>query len=62
MTHLVNDPKVFAAEAVAGFAAAHPDHVMPVRGGVVRSTASPTARWRSCSVVDPGTILRSLAG
>lgn len=41
MTRLVNDPKLFAAEAVAGFAAAHPDHVTPVHGGVVRATASP---------------------
>src|SRR5688500_6081303 len=41
MTRLVNDPKQFAAQAVAGFAAAHPDYVAPVHGGVVRSTASP---------------------
>jgi dihydroxyacetone kinase len=41
MTRLVNDPTVFAAQALAGFAAAHPGHVTPVHGGVVRSTASP---------------------
>lgn len=41
MTRLTNDPKQFAAEAVEGFAAAHPQHVTAVPGGVVRSTASP---------------------
>lgn len=41
MTRLTNDPKQFAADAVAGFVAAHPDHVVSVHGGVVRATASP---------------------
>ena len=30
MTRLVNDPEQLAADAVAGFAAAHPDHVVAV--------------------------------
>lgn len=38
---LVDDPKQFAADALAGFVAAHPDHVVAVPGGVVRATASP---------------------
>lgn len=41
MTYIFNDPKRFAADAVEGFAAAYPQYVMPVHGGVVRSTASP---------------------
>ncbi|WP_298461048.1 dihydroxyacetone kinase family protein [uncultured Cellulomonas sp.] len=41
MTHLFNDPRQFPVEAVAGFAAAHPEHVAMVHGGVVRSTESP---------------------
>lgn len=41
MTFVFNDPKRFAADAMAGFVAANPQYVMPVHGGVVRSTASP---------------------
>lgn len=41
MTRLFNDPKLFAEEAVAGMAAAYPQHVQRVHGGVVRSTESP---------------------
>lgn len=41
---LVNDPARFADEALAGFAAAHPDHVRLVPGGVVRSQPLPTGR------------------
>jgi len=41
MTYLFNDPAQFAADAVAGLAAAHPDHVAVVHGGVVRSTETP---------------------
>ncbi|GAA1177128.1 dihydroxyacetone kinase family protein [Nesterenkonia xinjiangensis] len=41
MTHLINAPSAFAAEALAGFVAAHPDHVMPVHGGAVRARQTP---------------------
>ncbi|MBA0052353.1 dihydroxyacetone kinase family protein [Streptomyces sp. AJS327] len=37
MTRLFNDPARFADDMVAGFAAAHPEHVRPVHGGVVRA-------------------------
>jgi len=39
MTRLFNDPADFPAEMLEGFAAAYPDMVAPVPGGVVRSTA-----------------------
>lgn len=38
MTILVNNPKNFAAEALAGFVAAYSQWVKPVYGGVVRAT------------------------
>jgi dihydroxyacetone kinase len=38
MTRLANDPQRFATDALRGFVAAHPEHVMDVHGGVVRST------------------------
>lgn len=41
MTYLINKAENFPAEAVAGFAAAHPQYVTAVHGGVVRSTATP---------------------
>jgi dihydroxyacetone kinase len=41
MTRLVNDPSDFAGEALAGFARSNPGHVLPLAGGVVRSTSSP---------------------
>lgn len=41
MTRLVNNPSDFAAEALAGFALSNVGHVLPVSGGVVRSTSSP---------------------
>ncbi|MGO1409070.1 MAG: dihydroxyacetone kinase family protein [Brachybacterium sp.] len=41
MTYLFNDPAAFATQAVAGLAAAHPDHVAVVHGGVVRATETP---------------------
>ncbi|GAA1444562.1 dihydroxyacetone kinase family protein [Nocardiopsis tropica] len=41
MTLLVNDPADFADESLAGFAAAHPDEVRAVHGGVVRASATP---------------------
>lgn len=41
MTYLLNNPDEFAADAVRGFAAAHPRYVTQVHGGVVRSTATP---------------------
>ncbi len=40
MTRLFNEPAAFAQEMIAGFAAANARWVMPVRGGVVRSTKS----------------------
>lgn len=41
MTYLFNSPSDFAADAVAGLVAAHPQHVASVHGGVVRSTQTP---------------------
>jgi len=41
MTYLFNSPSDFAADAVAGLVAAHPQHVASVHGGVVRSTLTP---------------------
>ena len=41
MSHLVVNANTFAAEAVAGFAAANPRYVRQVDGGVVRSTLIP---------------------
>ncbi|GAA3292815.1 dihydroxyacetone kinase family protein [Arthrobacter citreus] len=41
MTYLLNDPADFAVDALRGYAAAHPDHVMLAHGGVVRSTDTP---------------------
>ncbi|MEE1618609.1 dihydroxyacetone kinase family protein [Brachybacterium sp. J153] len=44
MTYLFNDPARFAADAVRGLAAAHPDHVAVVHGGVVRATETPAGQ------------------
>ncbi|TDC79083.1 dihydroxyacetone kinase family protein [Streptomyces hainanensis] len=41
MTVLCNDPAAFADEALEGFVAAHAGRVRRVRGGVVRSAATP---------------------
>jgi len=41
MTYLINTAAEFAADALRGFVAAHPQYVMAVRGGVVRSTETP---------------------
>ncbi|MFD6341687.1 dihydroxyacetone kinase family protein [Streptomyces sp. NPDC060131] len=41
MTVLTNDPRAFADEALAGFAAAHADEVRTVHGGVVRASVTP---------------------
>lgn len=41
MTFLVNKPEQFATDALRGYVAAHPDHVMLARGGVVRSSETP---------------------
>lgn len=41
MTRIFDDPARFADDALAGFAAAFPDHVTLVDGGVVRATAVP---------------------
>ena len=39
MTKLFNEPADFPTELLEGFAAAYPDFVLQVQGGVVRSTA-----------------------
>jgi dihydroxyacetone kinase len=44
MTWLVNDPGAFVDEALAGIAAARPERVAAVRGGLVRSTETPRGR------------------
>lgn len=44
MTYLVNNPKEFAADSVKGMAAAFPDYLAPVHGGVVRATACPAGQ------------------
>lgn len=41
MTYLINSASDFAHEAVHGFAAANPQYVSAVHGGVVRSTETP---------------------
>ncbi|MFE4540554.1 dihydroxyacetone kinase family protein [Streptomyces scopuliridis] len=41
MTVLTNDPRAFADEALAGFAAAHAEEIRTVHGGVVRASATP---------------------
>lgn len=41
MTYLLNKPDDFADEAVRGLVASHPDHLLEVPGGVVRSTRTP---------------------
>ncbi len=40
MTRVFDDPAAFADDALAGFAAAYPGYVLPVDGGVVRTSAS----------------------
>lgn len=41
MTHLFDDPKTFPTDAVAGLAAAHPQDLVQVHGGLVRVLATP---------------------
>ncbi|MDN3480692.1 dihydroxyacetone kinase family protein [Arthrobacter sp. APC 3897] len=41
MTYLLNNPADFAVDALRGYTAAHPRHVMQAHGGVVRSTETP---------------------
>lgn len=52
MTQLFGDPEQFGEDALRGFVAAHPDHVTPVDGGVVRSR--PQAGGRVAVVVGGG--------
>ena len=52
MTHIVNDPATFAAEAAAGFAAAFQEYVRAVPGGVVR--VAPAAQGKVAVVVGGG--------
>ncbi|MFI0816183.1 dihydroxyacetone kinase family protein [Streptomyces sp. NPDC021098] len=40
MTRLFNDPARFTDDMITGFAAAHPEHVRAVPGGVVRASAT----------------------
>ena len=40
VTRIFDDPRAFADEALAGLAAAYPDHVMRVDGGIVSAAAS----------------------
>lgn len=66
MTRLFNDPARFADDMVTGFAAAHPDHVRAVPGGVVRARPTRTGKVAVltgggsghypafCGVVGPG--------
>lgn len=44
MTHLVNDARLFASDALDGFVKAHSERVIAVPGGVVRATTSPRGR------------------
>lgn len=44
MTRLFNDPARFTDDMVTGFAAAHPEHVRAVPGGVVRASRPGTAK------------------
>ncbi|CAM3284292.1 dihydroxyacetone kinase family protein [Occultella aeris] len=44
MTHLVNDPRTFAADVLTGFARAHADRVREVPGGVVRVAPAPPGK------------------
>lgn len=44
MTYLINSASDFPHEAVQGFAAAHPQYVSAVYGGVVRSTETPAGQ------------------
>ncbi|MBZ2198954.1 dihydroxyacetone kinase family protein [Occultella gossypii] len=52
MTHLVNDPKTFAADVLTGFTRAHADRVREVPGGVVR--AAPAAPGKVAVVLGGG--------
>ncbi|WP_422742053.1 L-erythrulose 1-kinase [Mycobacterium sp. WMMD1722] len=44
MTYLLNSSSDFAAEAVHGLVAAHPDLLVEVRGGVARATQTPAGQ------------------
>ncbi|MGW2327486.1 dihydroxyacetone kinase family protein [Streptomyces sp. NPDC001700] len=66
MTRLFNDPARFTDDMITGFAAAHPEHVRAVPGGVVRARATPEGKVAVltgggsghypafCGVVGPG--------
>src|SRR5699024_12239527 len=41
MTYLYDDPKTVRTDAVSGFVSAHPDELVQVHGGVVRTRATP---------------------
>ena len=44
MTFLVNDPAEFASDALRGYVAAHPEHVVAAHGGVVRASETPAGQ------------------
>ncbi|MER2137644.1 MAG: dihydroxyacetone kinase family protein, partial [Arthrobacter sp.] len=44
MTYLLNDPADFASDALRGYTAAHPAHVVLAHGGVVRATETPAGQ------------------
>ncbi|QLH25721.1 dihydroxyacetone kinase family protein [Streptomyces sp. Rer75] len=66
MTRLFNDPARFTDDMITGFAAAHPEHVRAVPGGVVRARPTPVGKVAVltgggsghypafCGVVGPG--------
>ena len=66
MTRLFNDPARFTDDMITGFAAAHPEHVRAVPGGVVRARPTRTGKVAVltgggsghypafCGVVGPG--------
>lgn len=66
MTRLFNDPARFTDDMITGFAAAHPEHVRAVPGGVVRARPTPEGKVAVltgggsghypafCGVVGPG--------
>lgn len=66
MTHLSNDPAIFMEEMLEGFCTLYPQYVIPVSGGVIRSTESRSGKVAVvvgggsghypafCGVVGPG--------
>lgn len=61
MTRLFNDPARFADDMVSGFAAAHPEYVTAVPGGVVRAVRPRPVRSPSSPAAAAATTPRSAA-